>query len=61
MENNRPKGKYWVLCIIWLVIMIVMLADVGETRKYFWLALPGVVTYFVMAMDLLDTSEKRDF
>jgi hypothetical protein len=32
-----------------------MLYDInGFTRKFFWLALPGVFTYFVKAMDLID-------
>lgn len=55
MEAKQSTAKYWVYFFIWLAIMIVMLYDVnGFTRKFFWLALPGVCTYFVKAMDLID-------
>lgn len=55
MEAKQSTAKYWAYFFIWLAIMIVMLYDVnGFTRKFFWLALPGVCTYFVKAMDLID-------
>lgn len=55
MEAKQSTAKYWVLFFVWLVILIVMLYDInGFTRKFFWLALPGVFTYFVKAMDLID-------
>jgi hypothetical protein len=55
MEAKQSTTKYWVYFFIWFAIMIVMLYDVnGLTRKFFWLALPGVFTYFVKAMDLID-------
>ncbi len=50
-----------MLFFVWLVIMIVMLADVGNSRKFFWLALPGVVTYFVIGMNLLDVKDKGSY
>jgi hypothetical protein len=54
MEARRSRSKYWILFFVWLVIMIIMLIDIGgETRKYFWLALPGVCTYFALAMDIM--------
>jgi hypothetical protein len=55
METKQSTAKYWVHFFVWLVILIVMLYDInGFTRKFFWLALPGVFTYFVKAMDLID-------
>lgn len=55
MAAQQSTTKYWIYFFIWLAIMIVMLYDVnGFTRKFFWLALPGVFTYFVKAMNLID-------
>lgn len=54
VQEKPSSKKYWLWFFIWLVIMIIMLADVGGSRKFFWLALPGTVTYFAKAMDLLD-------
>ncbi len=55
MEAKQSTAKYWVLFCVWLVILIIMLSDIhGTTRQFFWLALPGVCTYFVKAMDLMD-------
>lgn len=53
-EARTSNSKYWLWFFIWLVILIVMLADVGGSRKFFWLALPGVFTYFAKGMNLMD-------
>lgn len=50
MEAKNSTRKYWALCFFWLAVMIVMLV---MYREFFWLALPGTVTYFAKAMDLL--------
>lgn len=47
------NSKYWLWFAIWLVIITIMLLDVGDSRKYFWLALPGTCTYFTKAMNLM--------
>lgn len=52
MEAKRSATKYWTLFVIWLTIMIVMLA-LPSLRPYFWLALPGTVTYFAYGMDII--------
>lgn len=51
--TRTSNSKYWLWCFIWLVILIIMLADVGGSRKFFWLALPGTLTYFAKGMDIL--------
>ena len=57
MEERKSTSKNWIYFFVWLVILIVMMMDVnGFTRKFFWLALPGVFTYFVKAMDLMDAN-----
>jgi hypothetical protein len=50
MEVNQSRGKYWALCFLWLAILITLLI---VYRQFFWLALPGVCTYFAKAMDLI--------
>jgi hypothetical protein len=50
MEAQKSTGKYWFLCFLWLGILILLMV---VYREFFWLALPGVVTYFAKAMDLL--------
>lgn len=52
METKHASGKYWIYFFIWLAIMVFMLAD-SDFRQFFWLALPGVVTHFAKALDLL--------
>lgn len=51
MEAQQSTGKYWVLFFLWLAILITLLF---VYREFFWLALPGVVTYFSRAMKLID-------
>lgn len=59
MEAKQSTAKYWVYFFVWLAILLVMMYDInGFTRKFFWLALPGVFTYFVKAMDLIDANTK---
>ncbi|MFY7653183.1 MAG: hypothetical protein ACOVQE_10780 [Chitinophagaceae bacterium] len=48
----QSTTKYWIWCFIWLAIMIVMLY-LPNLRPFFWLALPGVCTYFAKGMDLI--------
>ncbi len=52
MENKKATGKYWLWFTIWFVIMVVMLI-LPQYRPFFWLALPGVVTYFALGFDLI--------
>jgi hypothetical protein len=52
MEAQRSTGKYWFLCFFWLAILITLIV---VYREFFWLALPGAITYFCKAMNLLDT------
>ena len=50
MEAKQSTGKYWALFFFWLALLIVLLI---VYRQFFGLALPGTVTYFAKAMDLL--------
>lgn len=50
MEAKQSSGKYWALCFFWLAIMITLLV---VYREFFWLALPGTVTYFAKAIDIM--------
>lgn len=49
MEATKNTKKYWILCFLWLAIMVTLLI---VYREFFWLALPGTVTYFAKAMDI---------
>jgi len=46
--NTKSTGKYWVYFLISTVAMIAMMIIIPE---WFWVLLPMVCTYFVMAMD----------
>lgn len=48
----KSRGKYWFWFFVWAVIITVMLV-MPDVRQYFWLALPGVCTYFALAMDIM--------
>jgi uncharacterized membrane protein YhaH (DUF805 family) len=50
MDTTQSRAKYWVLCFIWLAIMVTLLI---VYRQFFWLALPGVCTYFAKGLDLI--------
>lgn len=53
METAKTsRAKYWVLFLLWLVALIAMLA-IADYRQWFWLALPGVTTYFCKGMDIM--------
>ena len=50
MEAQKNTKKYWALCFTWTVILITLFT---LHREFFWLALPGTLTYFAKGMDLL--------
>ncbi len=50
MEAKQSSVKYWALCFFWLAILITLLIFY---RQFFWLALPGTVTYFAKAIDIM--------
>ncbi|CAN5246881.1 hypothetical protein BH11BAC6_BH11BAC6_16740 [soil metagenome] len=50
MEATKSTAKYWIYFFLWLAIMVVLLIFL---RQFFWLALPGVCTYFALAMDIM--------
>jgi uncharacterized membrane protein len=50
METTKSTGKYWLYFLISLVVMILLMIFV---TKFFWLALPFVLTYFAKGLDLL--------
>jgi hypothetical protein len=49
MEAQQNTKKYWALCFTWFVILVALI--IGY-REFFWLALPGTLTYFAKAMKL---------
>ena len=49
MEAQQNTKKYWIYCFAWLAILVTLLV---VYREFFWLALPGTVTYFAKAMDI---------
>ncbi len=49
MEAQKDNKKYWIYCFAWLAIMVTLMF---VYREFFWLALPGTVTYFAKAMDI---------
>lgn len=50
MEAKKSTGKYWVYFFIWVIIFLALFIFL---RQFFWLALPGVVTYFAKGMDIM--------
>ncbi len=50
MEAKQSTAKYWALFFFWFAAMIVLLF---VYREFFWLALPGTVTYFAKGMDIM--------
>ncbi len=52
MEAKASTKKHWITFFIWTGILIFMLAN-ADYRQFFWLALPGVFTYFAKAMDIM--------
>jgi hypothetical protein len=53
METTKSKGKYWIFFLLWFALILFMLI-MPDYRQWFWLALPGVVTYFAYGMDLVE-------
>jgi hypothetical protein len=50
MEAKQSTAKYWLLFFFWFALMVTLLV---VYREFFWLALPGTVTYFAKAMDIM--------
>ncbi|MBW7951651.1 MAG: hypothetical protein LC134_09490 [Chitinophagales bacterium] len=53
MEKAKSKGKYYMLFIFWLAVIIFLLAT-PAFRQWFWLALPGTCTYLAYSLDLIE-------
>ncbi len=49
MESNLSTTKYWIYFVIWFAIMIGLFV---YYRQFFWLALPGVITYSAKGLRL---------
>lgn len=49
MESNASTTKSWIYFTIWFAILIGLFMFY---RQYFWLALPGVITYFAKGLRL---------
>lgn len=47
-RTREQRRKYWLYFGVSLVAMILMLIFLDE---WFWIALPFVLTYFVLALD----------
>jgi len=50
MTEQKSTGKYWLLFFVWLGILVTLMV---VYREFFWLALPGTVTYFAKGLDLI--------
>ncbi|SKA11979.1 hypothetical protein [Sediminibacterium ginsengisoli] len=48
--EKQSTAKYWALFFFWFALMIVLIV---VYREFFWLALPGTVTYFAKGMDIM--------
>ncbi|HEU0227010.1 MAG TPA: hypothetical protein VFQ86_04685 [Arachidicoccus soli] len=57
MEDTKSKTREWIWFFVWLAIIVCLLIWL---RQWFWLALPGVLTYFVKAMGLIDENQPED-
>lgn len=49
MEAQKSTKKYWIYFSVWLIILFALIIF---KREFFWLALPGTLTYFAKGMDL---------
>lgn len=47
-NSNTDTRRYWLYFFVSLVVMILMLMFMNE---WFWVALPFVLTYLVLALD----------
>ncbi len=52
MEYPKSTRKYWLYFFLWLAFIIFLLI-MPNLRPFFWIALPGTVTYFALAMRLV--------
>jgi len=50
-NENKSLAKYWLMFLVSLAICIGFLILLPE---WFWVTLPFVFTYFVLAMDWID-------
>lgn len=58
-EQSSSNKSAWLWFFVWLTIIIVMLIS-STARPFFWIALPGTVTFFAKAMNLLDPNRPED-
>ncbi|MFT4154037.1 hypothetical protein [Parafilimonas sp.] len=51
MAERKSSGNYWLRFLGWIVVLILFIVFYPQLL---WMALPGIVTNFVLALDLMD-------
>ncbi|HEX5153158.1 MAG TPA: hypothetical protein VFW07_17025 [Parafilimonas sp.] len=50
MAQRKSPGTYWLRLVGWLIVLV---AFIVFYPQLLWVALPGIVTNFVLALDLM--------
>ncbi len=51
MAERKSTTKYWLYFFMWIVILCLFIVFY---RGFIWMTFPGIVTNFVLALDLMD-------
>jgi hypothetical protein len=50
MTERKSSSRYWFLLLVWLGILALLVLFYPQLL---WMALPGIVTNFALALDLM--------
>lgn len=57
MAQQTSTNKYWLYFLMWVVILILL---VIFYRGFLWMAFPGIVTNFALALNLMDRHAEKE-
>ena len=53
MAERKSSANYWLRFTAWVIVFILFIVFYPQ---FLWIALPGIVTNFALALDLMDVN-----
>lgn len=51
MAEHKSSANYWLRFVGWLIVLVLFIIFYPQLL---WMSFPGIVTNFVLALDLMD-------
>jgi hypothetical protein len=57
MEQQQSTTKYWLYFLMWVIILFLL---IFFYRGFIWMAFPGIVTNFSLALNIMDRYPNKE-